>query len=76
VFVSDHLPDNLDSIPAASLGLNPEGLRRTCAYAGKFVLDWHAPWGMFYSPDPTSTFGSITGSQDPRYLEFALKFYF
>jgi hypothetical protein len=31
---------------------------------------------MFYNPDPTSTFGSITGSQDPRNLEFALKFYF
>jgi len=30
---------------------------------------------MFYSPSAT-TFGNITGSQDPRNLMFALKFYF
>lgn len=30
---------------------------------------------MYYSPGATS-FGTITGSQDPRNLEFALKFYF
>jgi hypothetical protein len=30
---------------------------------------------MYYSPTSTN-FGYITGSQDPRNLEFALKFYF
>jgi hypothetical protein len=30
----------------------------------------------YYSSDPTSSFGAITGSQDPRNIEFALKFYF
>jgi hypothetical protein len=30
---------------------------------------------MYYNPTAT-TFGNITGSQDPRNLEFALKFYF
>ena len=30
---------------------------------------------MFYNPT-ANTFGNITGSQDPRNLMFALKFYF
>ncbi len=31
---------------------------------------------MSYNPDPSSAFGAIAGDQDPRELEFALKFYF